>query len=135
MAPRQLDIFLNRPNIVDFSEAESFRPQLEFALSEGETGVTEYPVRVAAFTSVHSLSLFFVGVLFTSARRLFFIFFHNQKNPENSSSRVYFIGFRGDMRSVKREGTSKLPVVASNAADAPLGTKAETKASNRPTAR
>ena len=60
---------------------------------------------------------------------------YDQKNPENSTSRVYFIGFRGDMRSVKRDGMSKLAVLAPNAADAPLDGKAETKASNRPTAR
>jgi len=70
-----------------------------------------------------------VGVL-----RLIFIK-SNQKNPEYTSSLVYFIGFQGDMRSVKREGVPKLLVPAPNAADAALGAKEETKAGNRPTAR
>ena len=98
----------------------------------------EYPVRIAAFTSVHSLSLFFVGVLFINLWGVtshFLSFFINQKNPENASSLVYYVGFRGDMRSVKREGVPKLLVPAPSAADAALGTKAETKAGNRPTAR
>jgi len=116
VAPRHLDIHLNHPNIVDFSDAETLQPHLKFALLEGETGVVEYPVRVAAFSSVHSLSLFFT-------------------NPDNDSSRVYFVGFRGDLRSVRRDGTTKLHVPASNAADAALGTKAETTANSRTTAR
>jgi hypothetical protein len=114
-APRHLDVYLNHPNI-DFSDAESLQPHLKLALLEGESGVMEYPVRVAAFASVHSLSLFFA-------------------NPDNACSRVYFIGFRGDLRSVKREGTAKLQVPAPTATDAAMGTKAETKGSARPTAR
>lgn len=139
MSPRHLDIYLNHPNI-DFSDAESLQPHLKLALSEGETSVMEYPVRVAAFASVHSLSLFFVGVLFTNwwsgvSFPLLRVQNH-QANPEYSASRVYFIGFRGDMRSVKRDATSMLHVPAPTAADAALGgTKAETKATNRTTAR
>jgi len=117
MAPRHLDIYLNQPNIVDFSDAETLQPHLKLALLEGETGVLEYPVRMTAFASVHSLSLFFT-------------------NPDHFCSRVYFVGFRGDMRSVKREGATKLLVPAPTAADAAIGSaKAETKASSRTMAR
>ena len=35
-------------------------------------------------------------------------------------SRVYFIGFKGDLREPRKEGTDKLPIPAANAADAPL---------------
>jgi len=58
-APRKLSIFTNRPTIVDFNEAESSTPNISFSLLE-ETGVVEYPLKVAAFASIHSLSLFFV---------------------------------------------------------------------------
>lgn len=61
MTPRHLRVYANRSSIVDFSEAESTKPHLNISLLEGETGVVEYPVRVAAFTSVHSLSLYFVS--------------------------------------------------------------------------
>ena len=53
-------IYANHSNIVDFSEAEDITPQLNINLLEGETGVTEYPLRTASFANVHSLSLFFV---------------------------------------------------------------------------
>jgi hypothetical protein len=35
-------------------------------------------------------------------------------------SRVYFIGFKGDIRAPRKEATDKLPIPAANAADAPL---------------
>lgn len=60
-APRHLRIYANHSTIVDFAEAETTKPQLNISLLEGETGVVEYPVRVASFVSVHSLSLFFVS--------------------------------------------------------------------------
>jgi C-terminal proteasome-interacting domain of thioredoxin-like. len=59
--PRRLRIYANHPSIVDFVEAETAKPQLNISLLEGEAGVTEYPLRVAAFTSINSLSLFFVS--------------------------------------------------------------------------
>lgn len=61
LAPRHLRIFANHSTIIDFSDAETTKPQLNISLLEGETGVVEYPLRVAAFASVHSLSLFFVS--------------------------------------------------------------------------
>jgi hypothetical protein len=60
--PRHMRIYANHPHIVDFADAESTKPQLNISLLEGETGVTEYPLRVAAFASINSLSLFFVSV-------------------------------------------------------------------------
>lgn len=59
MAPRRLRIYANHTNVVDFAEAESTKPHLDIALLDA-TRVTEYPLRVSAFTSVHALSLFFV---------------------------------------------------------------------------
>lgn len=64
--PLQLRIYANHPNIVDFGDAETTKPQLDISLLEGETGVIEYPLRVAAFASVGSLSLFFVRIHYSS---------------------------------------------------------------------
>lgn len=61
LTPRHLRIFANHPNVVDFSDAETLRPNLDISLLEGETTVTEYPLRAASFTNVHSLSLHFVS--------------------------------------------------------------------------
>jgi hypothetical protein len=62
-APRHLRIYANHNTIVDFADAESTKPQLDISLLEGETAVVEYPLHVAAFASVHSVSLFFVGAV------------------------------------------------------------------------
>lgn len=42
-------------------------------------------------------------------------------------SRIYYIGFKGDMRSPYIDLNSKLEVPASNAADAPLADKVSEK--------
>ncbi|KIM47166.1 hypothetical protein M413DRAFT_440671 [Hebeloma cylindrosporum] len=115
MTPRHLKIYANHSTIVDFSEAESTKPQLNISLLEGETGVVEYPVRVASFTSVHSLSLFFGD------------------SVGGEGSRIYYIGFKGDLRSTKREVNSKLEVPAPNAADAPLSDKVTHKVGGQQT--
>jgi hypothetical protein len=60
VTPRRLRVYANRANIIDFSEAEDVQPSLDISLLEGETSVTEYPLRLAAFASINSLSLFFV---------------------------------------------------------------------------
>lgn len=115
MTPRHLKIYANHSTIVDFAEAESTRPQLNISLLEGETGVVEYPVRVASFTSVHSLSLFFGD------------------SVGGEGSRIYYLGFKGDLRSIKREVDSKLEVPAPNAADAPLTDRASHKVGGQQT--
>ena len=62
-APRRLRMYANHSTIVDFAEAEDITPQLNISLLEGETGVTEYPLRTAAFANVSSLSLYFVSIV------------------------------------------------------------------------
>lgn len=59
--PRRLRIYANHPTIIDFADAEETKPQLELSLLEGEVSATEYPLRVAAFASINTLSLFFVS--------------------------------------------------------------------------
>ncbi|KAL9710421.1 hypothetical protein Ac2012v2_006722 [Leucoagaricus gongylophorus] len=102
LAPRHLRIYANHNTIVDFADAESTNPQLDISLLEGETGVTEYPLRVAAFSSVHSVSLFF-----------------NESVGEDTS-RLYYIGFKGDIRSTKHAASSLLDVPTPNTGDAKL---------------
>lgn len=58
--PRHLRIYANHSTIIDFADAETTRPQLSISLLQGETTVTEYPLRVAAFANINSLSIFFV---------------------------------------------------------------------------
>ena len=36
------------------------------------------------------------------------------------TSRLYYLGFRGDLRNPKKDANSKIDIPAANAADAPL---------------
>ncbi|KAI0654416.1 DUF1000-domain-containing protein [Cubamyces menziesii] len=115
MTPRRLRIYANRTNIVDFSEAEEITPQLNISLLEGETAVHEYQLRAASFANVHSVSLFFSDSVGGDALRL------------------YYIGFRGDSRSQRKEGTEKLEIPAANAADARLIDRLQEKSGGQQT--
>lgn len=91
----------------------------------------EYPLRAASFTNVHSLSLHFVST---------FPLLHNSHNLIYSlqgeavgeeMSRIYFIGFKGDTRTVRKEGSNKLEVPAANAADASLVDRVKERAAGQ----
>ncbi|KZT03774.1 DUF1000-domain-containing protein [Laetiporus sulphureus 93-53] len=118
LTPRHLRIYANHTTIVDFAEAEELSPELNISLLEGEVGVTEYPLRSAAFASIHSLSLFF------------------SESVGGDALTIYYIGFRGDSRSQRRDATQKIEIPAANAADATLTDRLSQKAAvQQPTAR
>ncbi|KAG1748275.1 galactose-binding domain-like protein [Suillus paluster] len=102
--PRQLRVYANYPNIIGISDAENTKPNFCISLIDpGETHeVVEYPVKARAFTNVHSLSLHFresVGI-----------------------SRIYYLGFKGDVQISRKEGANKpdSEVPFANAADASI---------------
>ncbi|KAF9495018.1 DUF1000-domain-containing protein [Pleurotus eryngii] len=113
--PRRLRIYANHPTIVDFADAEETKPQLELSLLEGEVSATEYPLRVAAFASINTLSLFFSHAV------------------GDEVSRVYYVGFKGDTTSPRKDGTQKLEIPAANAADASLVDRVSEKAGSQQT--
>ncbi|THU78383.1 DUF1000-domain-containing protein, partial [Dendrothele bispora CBS 962.96] len=113
-SPQHLRIYANHPSIVDFTEAESTKPQLDISLLEGEARVIEYPLRVAAFASINSLSLFF-------------------SDSPSSLTRIYYIGFKGDVRELKKEGNASMDVPAANAADAALFDRLQEKGGTQQT--
>ncbi|THU81115.1 DUF1000-domain-containing protein [Dendrothele bispora CBS 962.96] len=113
-APQHLRIYANHPNIVDFTEAESTKPELDISPLEGEARVIEYPLRVAAFASINSLSLFF-------------------SDSPSSLTRIYYIGFKGDVRELKKEGNASMDVPAANAADAALFDRLQEKGGTQQT--
>ncbi|TFY65239.1 hypothetical protein EVJ58_g2097 [Rhodofomes roseus] len=118
VAPRRMRIYANHATIVDFAAAEDITPHLNISLLQDDTGVTEYPLRSAAFTNVHALSLFF------------------SESVGGDSSAVYYLGFRGDSRSQRRDASQKLAIPAETAARAPLVDKVTQKAgAQQPTAR
>ena len=106
------------------------------SLLEGETGVVEYPLRSASFASIHSLSLFFVSYSSTLLQSLITRadVFQNE-SVGDEVSRIYYLGFRGDLRSVKKEIASELEVPAPHTSDASLVNKAANRAAQQPTAR
>jgi len=108
-APQQLNIYANRHTIVDFADAENLTPQFSISLRTGETGVVEYPLRVATLASVTSLSLFF------------------KDSEGEDTSRVYYIGFKGDPRMIRTPAVSGLEIPAAGTADAALIDKAKSK--------
>lgn len=115
LAPRHLRIFANHSTIVDFEDAEVTKPQLNITLQEGEVGVIEYPLNTPAFASIHSLSVFF------------------SEAAGGEVTRLYYIGFRGDTRSQRKEGRSKLEIPAANAADASLTDRLQEKTGGQQT--
>jgi hypothetical protein len=120
VTPRHLRIYANHPQIIDFADADTTKPQLDISLLEGESGVTEYPLRVAAFASISSLSLFFVSRVSSCLLISCTISMEQRDSIGGELSRIYYVGFKGDVRSPGREPESKLAVPAANAADAPI---------------
>ena len=138
--PRRLRIYANRANIIDFSEAEDVQPSLNISLLEGETSVAEYPLRMAAFSSITSLSLFFVREpkhMLQTAFTFTFDGLHVQSDSVGEeSTRIYYIGFKGETRTVRKEGSSKLEIPAANAPDASLTDRLQERgAAQQPTAK
>jgi len=113
--PRHLRIYANHPHIIDFADAETTKPQLNISLLEGEVGVIEYPLRVAAFASINSVSLFF------------------SESVGGDVSRIYYVGFKGDTKEQRNAAESKLDIRAANAADAPLVDRVTERAAGQQT--
>ena len=154
LSPRRLRIYANRTNIIDFSEVEDATPQLNLSLLEGETGVTEYPLRTASFANIHSLSLFFVSSVFfppptffsrsgvpfepLTAHRVRYGVRCSWSGMQSDATggdalRLYFIGFRGDSRSQRKEGTQKLEIPAAVSPDAKLIDRLQEKSGGQQT--
>ncbi|KIP10298.1 hypothetical protein PHLGIDRAFT_65976, partial [Phlebiopsis gigantea 11061_1 CR5-6] len=115
LTPRHLRLYANHNTVVDFTEAEDITPQLNITLQEGEVGVTEYPLRAATFANIHSLSLYFSEAI------------------SGDTVRVYYIGFKGDSRTQRKEGSQLLEIPAANAPDAKIIDRVSEKAGARQT--
>ncbi|KAF8587191.1 DUF1000-domain-containing protein [Ramaria rubella] len=115
--PLRLRIYANHPSIIDFADADSTRPQLDMSLLDGQIGVTEYPLRIAAFANINALSLFFSEAV------------------GSEQSRIFYLGFKGDTTSPRKDTSKKIDIPAANAADAPLVDKLNEKAASQSTVR
>ncbi|KAG8892486.1 hypothetical protein FRB99_002690 [Tulasnella sp. 403] len=113
--PRRVRIYANAPHGIGFSD--DTKPTQDLSLPENAETATEYPVRVSAFASVNSITLFF------------------SNSPSSELSRVYYIGFKGEAKKALKEPGTKLELPAANAADAPVDRLAERAPGNQSTIR
>jgi len=88
LRPTHAHLFANEPSL-DFDTLESRKPTQILEIPE-TTEVVEFPVRVAKFSSVTSLSIFF-----------------NSTTSGAEKSQVNFLGFKGEFTNLSRK-----PVIA-----------------------
>ncbi|KAM0752032.1 DUF1000-domain-containing protein [Meredithblackwellia eburnea MCA 4105] len=99
-SPRQIKMWANRPTLVSFSDVDSVREDQSFELLEatdGSRGAVEYPVRVARFANVTCVDLYFGDT------------------RGGSQSRLFYLGFMGESRELKKEPGEPMTVGAENA--------------------
>lgn len=130
-------LYVNSPNGISFTD--DIRPTQDISLLEGADRATEYPVRVLAFTSVTSVTIFFVSNIdhYRSEWRLKLhaALGNKSDSPLGDRSRVYYVGFKGESTKAIKEPGGKLDIPAANAADAPVHGLAERAAGSQTTAR
>jgi len=84
-SPKKVLLFTNRDDI-DFSNVKDLKPVQDFDLHEDFKGELEYPTKIAKFSNVTSLTLYF---------------------PENygaDTTKIYYVGLKGDYAPLpKRE--------------------------------
>ncbi|ORY88033.1 PITH domain-domain-containing protein [Leucosporidium creatinivorum] len=101
-APRLAKCWVNRVDGIDFSQTEDVKAEQEWELLEsegGQKGAVEYPVRMAKFGNVSEVDLFFANT------------------RSQSHSRIYYIGFMGETRQLKKEPGDRLTVGAETGVD------------------
>lgn len=111
-SPRLCRAWVNRgPSGIDFDEASAATPPpaQDFELLESEgggRGAVEYPVRITKFANVSDVSLYFVRALLSLFRSFSVSVLTKcltQANARGEQSRLYFLGFLGESRQLKKE--------------------------------
>ncbi|KAF9276498.1 PITH domain-containing protein 1 [Mortierella alpina] len=98
-APRKMKAFINQDDL-DFDNAESTVPTQEWDLVEDSYGqVAEYSTRVAKFSSIRSLTLFF------------------SENFGGDTTKISFIGLKGEFSELKRDPIITIYELQANPAD------------------
>ncbi|KDE05594.1 hypothetical protein MVLG_04089 [Microbotryum lychnidis-dioicae p1A1 Lamole] len=113
-APRLLKCWVNRVDGLTFSDVNSTATSQEFELLESTSGShdsLEYPVRLARFSNVSTIDLYFA----------------NTRGGE--SSRLYYLGFMGESRRIKKEENSGMTVGAETGVDTMIDRMKESKPS------
>ncbi|KAJ2976956.1 hypothetical protein NUW58_g7958 [Xylaria curta] len=100
--PRTLRVFINRDDI-DFDNVSDLTPTQEFELSQ-TSEVQEIPVKRALFGKVRRLTLFFVDNF-------------GDGDSESESTRLSYLGFKGEWMQLGRAPTQILYEAAPNPND------------------
>ena len=82
--PRSVRLYINRDDL-DFGTVRDLQPVQAFDLLDNQAGEVEYPVRAAKFNGVHSIDMHFPAI------------------SESDHQAIYFIGFKGEYASRRRE--------------------------------
>lgn len=101
---------------------EGVKPEQEWELlesdGEGGRGAVEYPVRIARFNNVMAVDLAFVGPSLSHFLSLILteLSLLNQQSESRShtQSRLFYLGFMGEARQLKKEPGDKMMVGAEN---------------------
>ncbi|KAJ8295018.1 Sorting nexin lst-4 [Rhodotorula toruloides] len=122
-SPRLCRAWVNRgPSGITFDEASSAtpKPAQEWELLESEgggRGAVEYPVRIARFANCSDIDLYFA-------------------NTRNEQSRLFYLGFLGESRVLKKEPGDPMTIGAENAASSMVdGAKEEKRGGTTTSAR
>lgn len=103
-APDSVKIYANRDD-VDFDSVDSISPTQEFSLLENVSRgtVPEYPTKVAKFSSLHCLTLFFPSNFSGSER-----------------TRISYIGLKGEFKEINRDPVIAIYEASADLADHPM---------------
>ncbi|RKP12344.1 galactose-binding domain-like protein [Piptocephalis cylindrospora] len=83
-APKSLKVYTNRED-VDFETVEASTATQEWELAQGASEISDYRVRASKFSNVHCITLFF------------------PESFDGDTSKLSFLGFRGDWIQAKKE--------------------------------
>ncbi|TIB17900.1 hypothetical protein E3P92_00854 [Wallemia ichthyophaga] len=108
--PSAVKIYSNTPHCPDFDQLEgsvclqdmSLESTQEDDIVRQPSLTKEYPLRVARFTNVYSIALFFPS------------------SVGRARSRLYYVGFKGETLAPHKENQDRMQIAASNAGDTPI---------------
>lgn len=113
---------------MDEVEDNDPKPDQDFELLEGERDCVEYPVRVARFSSVSTVTLYLVSrsiivaVSFSSRHSIACsftndsLYFFLQSSARPANQRLFYLGFKGESRTYKKAAGDDISVGAHNTA-------------------
>ena len=112
-------VWANRVDSPSLDEAEdgSMKPDQEFRLLDGERACVEYPVRVARFSSVSTITLYLVSAVPAYWSAHLTRPPHSQHSFRPSPQRVFYLGFMGEAITYRKEVGESISIGAQNTAD------------------